>query len=163
MPMYRIECECGSNEGFASLKQWEEHGRSAECVDCGEWSATKIVPVALVGVWDSRPLEIKQIGRTFHSQKELNDYCAKEGVEVVSNSDRKWRNVVDAAHDAADASRKKQGYSSKEEKSRRWKKDYVDQTMAAREREIKAYHDQYGGRPEANAADKGYGNGKVKN
>ena len=91
MPVYDFKCPdgCGYfNDIFVPLS---EHGKTT-CNSCGALLETVISEVALVGPMPSMPLVVDQVGRSFESTSEFNEYQRKNpDSAVVSADSTHWR------------------------------------------------------------------------
>lgn len=145
MPLYDAHCpDCGVLETVSSIKDYEANGNKLECPSCGTLVPQKPPAVKTVGLWDSKPLHIKQIGRTFTSQQELDRYCEANGVEAVSKHDSGWKAFKAASRESADALCRDMGYRDSDDHRANFKKHQRDLVAANRQAQIDAYHDKHG-------------------
>jgi putative FmdB family regulatory protein len=123
MPMYDLKCPdgCGYfNDIFVPLS---EHGKT-KCTECGATLTTVISAVALVGPMPSKPLVVKQVGKTFESGAEWRAYQRENpDCEMVSADSLKWRKHRDLVVEKAEARAKKAGYRDLADKKVRRKKE----------------------------------------
>lgn len=123
MPMYDFKCPdgCGYfNDIFVPLS---EHGKTT-CPECHALMSTVISEVALIGPMPSKPLVVKQVGRTFESSSEWRDYQrANPDCQIVSADSQQWRKHRDLVVEKAEAKAKKAGYRDLADKKDRRKKE----------------------------------------
>ena len=123
MPMYDVKCTAGCGyfeDVFALLADSDD----LRCSECNHPVTILISPVRTIGPTFSKPLEIKQIGRTFHSQSDFRQYQRENpDVEILSPSSSKWQKHRDMARDKVEASAKKRGFNDSEDMKRYARKD----------------------------------------
>jgi len=123
MPMYDFKCPegCGYfNDIFVPLAQ---HGKTT-CTECGALMSTVIGDVALIGPMPSKPLVVKQVGRTFESGAEWRDYQRKNpDCQIVSSDSSEWRKHRDTVAEKAEARARKMGYRDHADRKAKRKKD----------------------------------------
>jgi putative FmdB family regulatory protein len=123
MPMYDFKCPdgCGYfNDIFVPLAQ---HGKTT-CPECNAVLETVISEVALIGPMPSKPLVVKQIGKTFENGSDWRDYQRKNpDCEIVSADSSAWRKHRDMAAEKANATARRMGYRDLEDKKKKRKKE----------------------------------------
>ena len=123
MPFYDFKCPegCGYfNDVFVPLA---EHGKT-QCSDCGAVLQTVISEVALIGPMPSKPLVVKQIGKSFESESAWKKYQRENpDSAIVSADSQQWRKHRDAVQEKADARSRKMGYRDFEHRKTERKKD----------------------------------------
>ena len=125
MPIYDIACdssqECGYFEDVViSLADLDD----AVCPSCAGPIRRLLRPVRTIGPMPSKPLTIKQIGRSFESAGELRKYQKDNpDVQLLSPDSKKWRDKVSRVREKANNCAKNQGYRDLEDKqAKRWSK-----------------------------------------
>ena len=73
MPFYDFKCPSGCGYFGDIFVPLSEHGTTT-CTECGDVLETVISEVALIGPMPSKPLVMKQLGRTFESGSEWRQY-----------------------------------------------------------------------------------------
>ena len=128
MPFYDFKCPdgCGYfNDVFVNLAQ---HGKT-ECPECSALLTTVISEVALIGPMPSKPLVVKQIGKSFESEREWKKYQrANPDSAIVSADSKQWRDHRDAVRNKADARSRKMGYRYFEHRKADRKKEKAKQS-----------------------------------
>tara|TARA_E500000305_G_C3892706_1_gene174963 strand:- start:33 stop:449 length:417 start_codon:yes stop_codon:yes gene_type:complete len=123
MPFYDFKCPegCGYfNDIFVPLAQ---HGKT-ECSDCGALLTTVISEVALIGPMPSKPLVVKQIGKSFESERDWKKYQRENpDCAIVSADSKQWRDHKDLARAKVESRSKKMGYRDFEDRKTRRKKE----------------------------------------
>ena len=123
MPVYDFKCPAGCgyfNDIYVPLS---EHGKT-KCSDCGAVLETVISEVALIGPMPSKPLVVKQIGRSFESESEWKKYQRDNpDSAIVSADSEQWRKHRDAVREKDDARSRKMGYRDFEDRKRQRKKE----------------------------------------
>ena len=123
MPLYDVRCTAGCgyfDDVFCPLAALDD----LRCSKCNHPVKILMSPVRTIGPTFSKPLEIKQIGRTFHSQSEFRQYQRENpDVEILSPSSSKWQKHRDTAREKVEASAKKRGFNDSEDMKRYAKKD----------------------------------------
>lgn len=123
MPIYEHIChECERTE---DVYYKMDQRPTITCGECGGAMPRHYTPVSVVGPTDTKPLVCKQIGRTFTSNKELNNYLKETGKEMTSASDKKWEDMADRAHKKADEQSKKMGYADFDDRKQKRKAEKI--------------------------------------
>lgn len=123
MPVYDFKCPDGCGYYSDIYVPLSEHGTTT-CPDCNKVMETVIGPVVTIGPMPSKPLVVKQVGRSFESDREWKAYqrdnpdCA-----IVSADSNAWREHRDTAYAKAEATARKQGYNDLEHKHTTRKKE----------------------------------------
>ena len=119
MPLYDFRCLAGCgyfNDIIVSI----EDRTKVRCPTCNGAMRTVVSAVALIGPMPSKPLVVNQVGRTFHSNAEWNEYQrSNPGCEIVSASSSAWREHKDKARSKAESKAKSQGYRDLEDKQKK--------------------------------------------
>ncbi len=80
MPLYDARCpDHGRQEVFQTLAQFQE---GLKCPICEKEMLRIVSPVTQCGPSEDRPLNIKQIGKSFTTKTQLNEYL-KENPECA--------------------------------------------------------------------------------
>tara|TARA_R100001510_G_C7636582_1_gene194672 strand:+ start:56 stop:472 length:417 start_codon:yes stop_codon:yes gene_type:complete len=128
MPIYDFKCPdgCGYfNDIFVPLAQ---HGKTT-CPECSAVLETVISEVALIGPMPSKPLVVKQVGKTFENGADWREYQRKNpDCEILSADSAAWRKHRDAAAEKAEATARRMGYRDLEDKKKRRKKEKAKQS-----------------------------------
>ena len=128
MPVYDFKCPAGCgyfNDVFVPLAQ---HGKT-ECPECSAVLTTVISEVALIGPMPSKPLVVKQIGKSFESESAWKKYQRENpDSAVVSADSQQWKKHRDAVREKADARSRKMGYRDFEHRSAHRKKEKAKQS-----------------------------------
>lgn len=158
MPIWRIECECGSTSSkrLTFKRREEEHGGLVPCINCDALNSPLPAIRAVTGVTE---ITIKQIGKKFSSSAELDKYCAENDCEVVSNDSKRWRDIKDSARQGHQEQVKAEGYRDIDDKRNKWKKQKVDRVRANQQKTIDKYHDKHGS-SDKKTVEKAYGSVK---
>ena len=123
MPIYDFKCPegCGYfNDIFVPLA---EHGKTT-CPECSAVMSTVISEVALIGPMPSKPLVVKQVGKSFESGAEWREYQRKNpDCQIVSADSAQWRKHRDLAAEKAERRARMGGYRDLEDKKKRRKKE----------------------------------------
>jgi len=110
VPIYDVRCTAGCGyfeDVFALLADADE----MLCSECSKPVVRVISPVRTIGPTFSKPLEVKQIGRTFHSEREWRTYQKENpDVEILSASSGAWRKHKDQAREKLNKKAKGQGF-----------------------------------------------------
>ena len=110
MPMYDFKCvgDCGYFEDmFVLLADRDD----VVCPECAGPLSTVIRAVPVIGPMPSKPLVVKQVGRTFESNAEWRKYQADNpGCQIQSADSKSWQDHVDAVRNKVEATSKKMGY-----------------------------------------------------
>lgn len=123
MPLYDYYCAACDvhDETFVALADYDPNG--LPCPDCGAQAKRGVPAVLTVGPMPSKPLTIKQIGRSFESNGELRRYKAEHPeARFVEPSSREWRTHVDKTREKCEASAKRHGFRDHEARQN-WRKD----------------------------------------
>jgi len=114
VPIYDVKCTngCGYFEDvFALLADVDD----MRCSKCNESVVRVMSPVRTIGPTFSKPLVVDQIGRTFTSSKDWNNYQrANPDVEILSASSQSWRKHKDRAREKVELAAKRKGYRDSE-------------------------------------------------
>ena len=95
MPLYDVKCryDCGY---FHDLMAAIDDRYEIRCPECG--GSTQIITraVATIGPMPSKPLTIKQIGRSFESAGEYRTWQRENpDLQILDNNGSKWKNKKD--------------------------------------------------------------------
>ena len=126
MPLYDARCpDHGRQEVFQTLAQFQE---GLKCPICEKEMLRIVSPVTQCGPSEDRPLNIKQIGKSFTTKGQLNEYLkANPECAMVSSSSSQWKDLKHSARDGADAHYKQQGYRDKDDYRKNIHKDMAEQ------------------------------------
>lgn len=144
MPIWNIDCDCGceTSRRMSYDRRVEEYGDNVPCSACGT-----VVPVR-PGIGGFSGVEINlhvsQIGRTFTTAADLDNWAHKNNKEVISPTSSQWRSIADASREGKEAQAREEGYSSVEEKRRRHSTDRVERVRQAQQAKIDNYHSEHG-------------------
>jgi|TARA_R110002012_G_scaffold76891_4_gene194455 putative FmdB family regulatory protein len=123
MPMYDFKCPAGCgyfNDIYVPLAQ---HGKTT-CPECNAKLETVISEVALVGPMPSKPLVVKQVGKSFENGADWREYQRKNpDCEILSADSTAWRKHRDMAAEKAEATARRMGYRDLADKKKRRKKE----------------------------------------
>lgn len=123
MPMYDFKCPDGCGYFHDIFVPLAQHGKTT-CPECGVLMSTVISEVALIGPMPSKPLVVKQVGKTFESGAEWREYQRKNpDCQIVSADSSEWRNHRDKVAAKADARARKMGFRDFEDRKNQRKKD----------------------------------------
>ena len=123
MPMYDFKCPAGCGYFHDIFVPLAQHGKTT-CPECGALMSTVISEVALIGPMPSKPLVVKQVGKTFESGAEWREYQRKNpDCQIVSADSSEWRNHRDKVAAKADARARKMGFRDFEDRKNQRKKD----------------------------------------
>jgi len=123
MPMYDFKCPDGCGYFHDIFVPLAQHGKTT-CPECGALMSTVISEVALIGPMPSKPLVVKQVGKTFESGAEWREYQRKNpDCQIVSADSSEWRNHRDKVAAKADARARKMGFRDFEDRKNQRKKD----------------------------------------
>jgi len=115
MPLYDVRCTqgCGYfNDVFCLLADAEK----MICPECNKPVVRLVRPVRTVGPTFSNPLRINQIGRSFTSKSEWDQYQRDNpDVEILSPSSKGWQDHVDAVKNKADRKARSMGYHDRQD------------------------------------------------
>jgi putative FmdB family regulatory protein len=131
MPLYDYHCSaCDvSDEVFVPLADYDPKG--VPCPDCGALAKRGVPAVLTVGPMPSKPLTIKQIGRSFESNGELRRYKSEHPeARFVEPNSSEWRNHVDATRAKCEATAKKHGFRDHDHR-RQHRKDNKNKSHGA--------------------------------
>lgn len=109
MPAYDFTCDNCLVVGEVFLKL-SEYDQPQPCPECGEPMRRVVAAVATVGPMPSKPLTVKQIGRSFESNAELRHYLRKHNTEMWSKDDKAWKDHVDHATEMNERVARRQGF-----------------------------------------------------
>ena len=99
---------------------------------CNEPVKILISPVRTIGPTFSKPLEIKQIGRTFHNQSEFTQYQRENpDVEILGASSTAWGKHKDRVREKCETNAKRQGYTDFEHKKKELKRAKNEKTVTS--------------------------------
>ena len=143
MPVWRIECECGSDTSkrLTFSRREEEYGGLAPCINCDKLN--KPLP-AIRAVTGCTEIEIKQIGKKFANSAELDKYCEQNDCEAVAPDSKRWKDFKDRAKQGHLEQVKAEGYRDIDDKRNKWKKEKVDRVRATQQKKIDSYHEKHG-------------------
>jgi len=123
MPLYDVKCTkgCGYfNDVFCLLADVEK----MICTECGSPVVRLISPVRVVGPTFSNPFTVEQIGRTFNSKSEWDQYQRDNpDTQILGANSKAWRDHVDVVKNKADRKARQQGYRDREDMGRQIKKE----------------------------------------
>jgi hypothetical protein len=121
--MYDVKCTAGCGyfeDVFALLADSDD----LRCSECNHPVTLLISPVRTIGPTFSKPLEIKQIGRTFNSQSEFRAYqVANPDIEVLSPDGNAWQSHKDRAREKFESKARLRGYRDVAHMKKELKKD----------------------------------------
>ena len=125
MPLYDIACdsaqECGHfSDVFIPLSELD----IAVCPSCGGPIRRLPRPVRTVGPMPSKPLTIKQIGRSFESAAELRQYQKENpDAQIVAPGSKQWQKKLDSVRASCQKQARDEGYRDLEDmQARKWNK-----------------------------------------
>lgn len=116
MPLYEIDCECGSTEGFSTFSDREANDGKVPCLGCEVLQRTYISPANLNNMTWPGGKEFKQIGKTFDNAKEMEQWAEKNNLEPVSNDSARWRNLKLDSKQANDNEAVDQGFRNADDR-----------------------------------------------
>jgi len=132
MPVYDIACasaqECGHfSDVIIPLAKLDE----AVCPSCAGPIRRLPRPVRTVGPMPSKPLTIKQIGRSFESASELRQYQKENpDAQIVAPNSKQWREKVASVRADCQKQARDEGYRDLEDmQARKWNKTPDGQTI----------------------------------
>ena len=129
MPMYDVKCTAGCGyfeDVFALLAD----SHDLRCSECNAPVKILISPVRTIGPTFSKPLEIKQIGKTFHNQSEFDKYQRENpDVEVLGASSTAWTKHKDRVRERCETNARCQGYRDFEHKKKELKRAKNEKTV----------------------------------
>jgi putative FmdB family regulatory protein len=130
MPLYDARCsDHGVHEVFQTLADFD---KGLQCPECDKPMLRIVSPVAQAGPSDDRPLQIKQIGKTFTTKTQLKEYLKQNpDCEMVSSSSNSWKNFKSTARESADEYYRVKGYRDKEDYRKNIRKDMAEQKREA--------------------------------
>lgn len=151
MPLYPIDCPCGSDEGW-SRKALPSDATEVECFECDRVNPITTIKshqlAAIHGLtWNtegSKGRYVKQAGRYFSSRKELEAWADKKGMELVSNTDSRWRAVREENREHADKDAKAEGFRDAEDRRAQIKENSREFRLQAAEKVIDRYTEEHG-------------------
>ena len=127
MPYYDFKCPegCGYfNDIFVPLAQ---HGKTT-CPECESLLETVIGTVVTIGPTFSKPMVVEQIGRTFDSNKEINDYKRENpGWGMVSPDSKAWRDHKDSVREKVEKRSRQMGFNDLDHRRAVTKKEKAKQ------------------------------------
>ena len=124
MPEYTYVCkgqDCGLDyDVYMSYAEFDENKDKVLCCDeCGADMYRSVSAVPTVGITWSKPMVIKQIGRSFSSNAEMRAYFdARPNLEIQSPDSQEWRQFHDGVKEDAEASSRKMGFNDREHEKR---------------------------------------------
>tara|TARA_R100001015_G_C4595288_1_gene150529 strand:+ start:268 stop:684 length:417 start_codon:yes stop_codon:yes gene_type:complete len=125
MPFYDFKCPSGCGYFGDIYVPLSEHGTTT-CSECGDVLETVISEVALIGPMPSKPLVMKQLGRTFESGSEWRQYQRENpDCAMVSADSSAWREHKEAVRDKAEARARREGYRDFDDKKQRRKEEKI--------------------------------------
>jgi|TARA_R110001592_G_scaffold108679_1_gene303534 putative FmdB family regulatory protein len=128
MPFYDFKCPDGCGYFEDIFVPLAEHGKTT-CPECSSLLTTVISEVALVGPMPSKPIVIKQVGKSFETGSAYRQYQRENpGFEVVSENSSTWQKHHHKAREKAEAKARKQGYRDFEAKQVHRKKEKAKRT-----------------------------------
>ena len=131
MPVYDFKClgDCGFfHDIIVSLKEKE----SIICPSCEGPLRTVISAVPTIGPMPSKPLVVKQVGKSFDSLGAWNKYQRENpDVEILSAQSDKWRKHTDTVREKAEARAKSHGFRDFEDCQAQRKKRKAKRANAA--------------------------------
>tara|TARA_R110002020_G_scaffold457273_1_gene674136 strand:- start:47 stop:463 length:417 start_codon:yes stop_codon:yes gene_type:complete len=123
MPFYDFKCPDGCGYFADIFVPLAEHGKTT-CPECQSLLVTVISEVALVGPMPSKPLVVKQIGKSFDNGADWRQYQKENpGFEILSAESKAWDNHKTKAREKVEATAKRQGYRDLADKQQQRKKD----------------------------------------
>lgn len=140
----KISCKCGSSDG------WRIDEDTAACWDC-DTICTRIQRMPAMGGrsfmkgdGDSGGVYVKQLGRRFHSEKEMLNYASAMGLEPVAPNSDRWKGIKYTNRNEADKDAKRDGFSSAKERADLIRNNKRDMVARSRQKKIDKYHDEHG-------------------
>ena len=125
MPFYDFKCPSGCGYFGDIYVPLSEHGTTTSS-ECGDVLETVISEVALIGPMPSKPLVMKQLGRTFESGSEWRQYQRENpDCAMVSADSSAWREHKEAVRDKAEARARREGYRDFDDKKQRRKEEKI--------------------------------------
>lgn len=123
MPLYDFKCTegCGYFEDMFVLLADRD---KVVCPSCAGPLSTVIRGVPVIGPMISKPMVVKQIGRSFESAGEWRDYQRKNpDCQVLSAGSTEWKKHRDSVKEKVEATSRKMGYRDFEHRSAHRKKE----------------------------------------
>jgi Na+-translocating ferredoxin:NAD+ oxidoreductase RnfC subunit len=124
MPEYTYICkseECGLDfDVYMSFAEYDENKNvTLCCCECGADMYRAVSAIPTVGITWSKPMVIKQIGQTFHSNEEMRRYFEQRPhLEIQSPDSAEWRQFHDGVKEDAEASARKMGFNDRAHEKR---------------------------------------------
>ena len=150
MPIYELPAHadtsgepCAGRESFM-LRCAE--GPFVPCDEC-DMMVEKLMPSRFSFGGDTetgKPIVSKQLGRTFKSARELDNWCEENNCVAVNNDSTEWRSQVDEAAGWREEGAIAAGYRDAEHEKVSIKENLRDIQAANREASIKTYVDDFG-------------------
>ena len=123
MPLYDFKCGAGCGyfeDMFVLLADRDK----VVCPGCDGPLSTVIRGVPVIGPMISKPLVVKQIGRSFESAGEWRDYQRENpGCQVLSADSTAWKKHQDTVKEKVEVTSRKMGYRDFEHRSAHRKKE----------------------------------------
>jgi putative FmdB family regulatory protein len=131
MPIYDFKClgDCGFfHDIIVSLQEKEQ----IICPSCEGQMRTIISAVATIGPMPSKPLVVKQVGKSFDSVGEWNKYQREHpDVEILSAGSDKWQKHKDTVREKAESRAKQHGFRDFEDRQTQRTKRKAKRASAA--------------------------------
>lgn len=96
------------------------------------------------GDGDSGGFYSRQLGRRFHSEKEMIAYAESQGLVPVSGNDKAWTDIKENNREANDVEAQARGFRDSEHQAADIKKHSRDYLATARQKKIDAHHEVHG-------------------
>lgn len=151
MPLYPIDCPCGSIEGW-SRKPLPSDATEVECFECdnvvpiGKWKNCQMPAVHGLNYMDEglKGRYHKQAGRHFTSSKEMEAWAESKNYDIVDSSDKAWTSIKAENRAHADREAKTEGFDGMDDRRVQIKENSVDYMHAAAQKKIDKHHDEHG-------------------
>jgi len=121
MPIYDVRClaDCGY---FHDLYFPVSECDNITCPVCSNATEIIIRTVPTIGPMPSKPLVVKQLGKTFESAKELRDYKrANPDLQFMPSSGTNWQSHKDKVREKANLRCQKAGFNDLKDRQRQMK------------------------------------------
>lgn len=97
-----------------------EHREAVEagkvlCQDCQEPLEIKLMPPARVGAREDKPVVLGNLGKSFTSEKELQNYSKQTGTIPVMTGSTEFKKMYTRQRDKCEAIAKKHGFTDSED------------------------------------------------
>jgi len=151
MPLYPVNCPCGSEEGW-SRRPIEPNTTEVECFSC-----PRVVPIVAMQAHQLAKVHgrdylddgvkgrfNKQAGRHFTSRKDMEAWAESRNLEPVSPNDTAWTSIKEINKEHANKDAKAEGFKDQEDRKKTLKEQPEDYLHAAAGKKIDAYHDEHG-------------------